>query len=367
MKDYYQILGVSRQASPEEIKKAFHKLAHKYHPHKGGDEKKFKEINEAYQILNNPEKKSQYDRFGRVFEAGSAGEAGFDFNDFRRQAEGTGFGFDFDFGSRAGFDTLGDLFGEFFGGEKVRRKKQKKGQDIIVDIEIPLEATSKGQSKEFTLYKWIVCSRCSGTGAEPGTGLDECFSCRGSGEVQQMRRTIFGTLARYVVCPECKGEGNRPKKFCNVCRGEGRIRDREKIRVFIPAGVDSGQMIKIAGKGEAGKRGAKQGDLYLKIFIRPHAIFERQGDDLYLIKEIPFSLASLGGEVEVPTLEGKDILLKVPTGSESGKVLRLSGKGIPYFSGLGRGHLYVELIVKTPKKLTKKQRELLEKLKEEGI
>lgn len=363
MKDYYQILGVKRDASPEEIKKAYHRLAHKYHPDKGGDEKKFKEINEAYQVLSDKEKRAQYDRFGRVFERGEPGGAGFDFGDFWRETSGRGFSFDFEFGP----DIFEDLFEEFFGVGRVRKERRKKGQDIIVDIEIPLEATLKEQQKEITLLKWVVCSRCKGLGSEPNTGFEECFSCRGTGQVQQIKRTVFGTFTRYIVCPECKGEGNRPKNPCNVCHGEGRIRDQEKIIFTIPAGVDNGQLIKIAGKGEADRRGGEPGDLYLKIHIKPHPIFERQGDDLYLVKEIPFSVAVLGGEAEIPTLEGKNIFLKVPAGSQSGKVLRISGKGIPHFSGYGRGNLYVELKVKTPKKLTRKQKELLEKLKEEGI
>ena len=363
MKDYYKILGVPRNATEQEIKRAYRRLAHKYHPDKGGDEKKFKEINEAYQVLSDKEKRAQYDRFGRVFEHGST--AGFDFGDFWKYGEGGGIDLEFDLGD------LEDLFEEFFGlggiGGMRKRREDKRGQDILLDIEMPLEATLKGQNKEFQLYKWVICPRCQGLGAEPGTGFDECFSCRGRGEVQQIKRTFLGTFTRYVTCPECKGEGNRPKTPCNVCRGEGRIKERERIKVFIPAGVDSGQTLKVPGKGEAGKRGGRCGDLYLKIFIKPHPIFERRGDDLYLSKEIPFSVAVLGGTVEIPTLEGREVLLKVPPGSQSGKILRLSGKGIPHFSKVGRGDLYVELEVKVPKRLTKKQRELLENLQKEGL
>jgi molecular chaperone DnaJ len=363
MKDYYQILGVSRDASPEEIKKAYYKLAHKFHPDKGGDEKKFKEINEAYQVLSDKEKRAQYDRFGRVFEGVPGGgpgfEPGFDFQWAWGRPD-----MDFDFG----FEDLGDMVEEMFGFGTPRRKKDlKKGKDIEIELEIPLEDTLKGSEKEISLYKMITCSRCQGTGAEPGTKIKECFSCRGTGEVQQIKKTFFGSFTRYTVCPECGGEGYRPEKPCNVCNGEGRIKGEEDIKIWIPAGVDTNQVIKVEKAGEAGRRGGKPGDLYVRIFVKKHPIFKRKGDDLYISVPVSFSQAALGDEIEIPTLEGKKILLKVPSGTDSGKILRISGKGIPHFSGYGRGNLYVELIVKTPKKLTKKQKELLEKLKEEGI
>jgi len=358
-KDYYQILGVSRDASLEDIKKAYYKLAHKYHPDKGGDEKKFKEINEAYQILSDKEKRSQYDRFGRVFEGTPTGEPGFDFQWAWGRPD-----MDFDFG----FEDFGDMVEEMFGfGAPRKRKDLKKGKDIEVEIEIQLEETLKGRERIINLEKMVICPRCGGTGAEPGTKIIECFSCRGTGQVQQIKRTPFGSFTRYTTCPECGGEGYRPEKTCNVCRGEGRIWGREEIKVFIPAGVDNGQIVKIKGKGEAGRKGGKPGDLYVRIFIKKHPIFERKGDDLYVSIPISFSQAALGDEIEVPTIEEKKILLTVPAGTESGKVLRISGKGIPHFLGYGRGNLYVELIVKTPKKLTKKQKELLEQLRKENL
>src|SRR3989344_5317188 len=266
MKDYYQILGISQSASQEEIKKAYRKLAHKYHPDKGGgDEKKFKEINEAYQTLSDKEKRSQYDRFERAFEGRA--EPGWDFTwNWGRQ----GADMEFDFGD------LGEMVEEIFGfGTPRKRKDVKKGKDIEIDLEISLQDTFKEHKREVSLYKLIICSRCQGKGAEPGASLNECFSCRGTGEVQQMRKTVFGSFTRFVICPECGGEGQKPERLCNVCKGEGRIR----------------------------------------------------------------------GE--------KNILLNIPSGIESGKVLRISGKGIPHFSGSGRGDLYVELVVRTPKKLTR--------------
>ena len=358
MKDYYKILGVPRNASQEEIKKAYRRLAHKYHPDKGGDEKKFKEINEAYQVLSNPEKRAQYDRFGESFEFGK---------------EGSGFSSGFfwkDFQENFGFDSidLEEIFEDFFSfGREKRKKEINRGRDIELEVKINLEDTLKGIKKRITLEKFVKCPRCQGKGAEPGSSLKECFSCRGQGEVQQIKRTIFGTFTRYIRCPECGGEGRIPEHPCNVCRGEGRIKGEESIEVFIPAGVDSGQVIKITGKGEAGRRGGRAGDLYIRVFVRPHSLFERKGDDLYIDIPISFSQAVLGDEVEVPTPERKKILLKVPQGTQSGKVLRISNKGIPHFSGFGRGDLYVKLIVKTPKRLNKEQRKLLERLRKEGL
>ncbi len=362
-KDYYQILGVSREASPEDIKKAYHKLAHKFHPDKGGDEKKFKEISEAYQILSDKEKRSQYDRFGRIFEGGAGAEPGFD---FQWSWGKPNIDFEDIFGTE--FGDLGEMMEDFFGfGVPKRKRDLKKGKNIEVGIEIPLEEVLKGKEKEITLEKFVSCSRCQGVGAEPGTTVKECFSCRGTGQVQQIKRTPFGSFTRLSTCPECGGEGFRPEKPCNVCKGEGRVREEEKIKIFIPAGVDTNQIIKVEGKGDAGKKGGKAGDLYVRVFVKPHSVFQRKGDDLYISVPISFSQATLGDEVEITTLEGKKILLKVSSGTESGKMLRISNKGIPHFSGYGRGDMYFELIVKTPKKLTKKQKELLEKLKEEGI
>ena len=365
MKDYYKILGVSNSASSEEIKKAYYRLAHKYHPDKGGDEGKFKEINEAYQILSDKEKRAQYDQFGRVFEGGAV--PGFDFTwAWGRPREDFGFdSFGFDAG---GFSDLSQMIEELFGvGTPRRRRDLKKGKDIQITLEIPLEVTLKNQEKEITLLKPVFCSRCHGLGAEPGTEINECFSCRGTGQVQQVRRTFLGSFTRFTTCPECGGEGNRPEKPCNVCKGEGRIKGREKIQIFIPAGVDTNQIITVKGGGGAGRRGGRPGDLYIRILVKVHPIFERKGDDLYVRIPVSFSQAALGDKIEVPTIEGKNILLKVPKGTESGKILRISGKGTPHFSSSGRGNLYVELVVKTPKKLTKKQKELIEKLKEEGI
>ena len=363
MKDYYQILGVAKNASVEEIKKAYRKLAHKYHPDKGGDEEKFKEINEAYQILSNKEKKAQYDQFGRVFEGGGGPGAG-----------AGGFGFDFEAmrdkfnGGEAEFGNLGDMFEEIFGFNTGQKKKDiRRGKDIEISIELSLEDILAKREKEISLNKMNACSRCQGAGAEPGTKVKECFSCRGTGEVQQIKRTIFGQVTRYIVCPECGGEGMKPEKPCNVCKGEGRFKKEEKIKIVIPAGVDTNQVLKVAGKGEAGRRGGEAGDLYVRIFIKPHSVFKREGDHLYTAIPISFSSAVLGDEIKVLTLEGDKVNLKIPAGTESGKISRLSHRGIPHFSGFSRGDMYIELVIKTPKKLTKEQKELLEKFKEQGL
>ena len=367
-KDYYKILGVDKKADSDEIKKAYRALAHKYHPDKGGDAEKFKEINEAYQVLSDNQKRSQYDQFGSAFNNQGQGFGGFGAN--------AGMGQDGWFWGRPGadfdvqFEDLGDIMGEMFGfgGQPRRgRRNPKKGKDINIDIELTLEDAFIGATKEFVLAKNNVCPRCDGSGAEPNTKIKECFSCRGTGQVQQIKKTFFGSFTQYAVCPECAGEGHRPEKPCNVCKGEGRVKDEETIKISIPSGVDNNQVIKIEHKGEAGKRGAAPGDLYVRIFLKAHPIFERKGDDLYVLRTITMAQAGLGSEMEGPTIEGKDILLKVPQGTESGKIFRVSGKGITRFSGYGRGNMYVQVEVAIPKKLSKKQKELLEELRREGL
>jgi molecular chaperone DnaJ len=365
-KDYYKILGVEKTATADEIKKAYRGLAHKYHPDKGGDAEKFKEVNEAYQVLSDKQKRTQYDQFGS---AGGAGFGGFG---------GANMGQDGWFWGRPGadfdvqFDDLGDMmeemfgFGGFGGGQK-KRREPKRGKDIHIDIELTLEEAFLGVQKEFTISKNGVCPRCAGTGGEPGTKINECFSCRGTGQVQQIKKTFLGSFTKYGVCPECNGEGYRPEKPCNVCHGEGRVKTDEKIKISIPSGVDNNQVIKVEERGDAGRRGGKAGDLYVRIFLKAHPVFERKGDDLYVMKNMTLAQAALGGEIEVPAIEGKSIILKIPAGTESGKIFRVSGKGITRFSGFGRGNMFVQVEIAVPKKLTKKQKDLLEQLKREGL
>ncbi len=359
--DYYDVLGVVRGATQDEIKKAYRKLAHKYHPDRGGDQEKFKEVTEAYQVLSNKEKRSQYDQYGRTFDGAQGGPSGFGFD----PSSG---GFDFGSKSEEGVD-LGEIFGEMFGfgGGSGSKEDLRFGKDIEVEIGIPLESVIKQQKKTISLHKMIVCSRCNGLGAEPGTNVKECFSCRGTGKVQQIMRTAFGQMRRHIVCPECGGEGAKPEKPCNVCKGEGRIKKDENIDFFIPAGADTNQVIKVEGKGEAGRKGGKPGDLYVRILVKKHPIFKRQGDDLFMVSSISFSQATLGDEIDIPTLDGKKVSLRVPAGSQSGKILRLPRKGIPHFSSFGVGDMYVQLEVQTPKKLNRKQKELFKELKEQGL
>jgi len=357
MKDYYKILGVSPDASEEEIKKAYRRLAHKYHPDKkGGDEQRFKEINEAYQVLSDKEKRAQYDMARK-------GGRSFSFEDFETFWRGTEGGFGFD------IPDIEEIFSDFFGfglGKK-KRESVRKGDDIEVEVHLNLEEVIKPTKQKINLYRYITCPRCGGSGAEPGTDLQECYTCRGTGQVQQIKQTFFGTITRYTTCPTCKGEGYVPKKPCNVCKGEGRIKEKQAIVVTIPAGVDTGQILKIDRMGDAGRKNGPPGDLYLKIVINPHPIFQRKGDDIYIEVPVRFSQAVLGDEVEIPTLEKKKIYLKIPQGTESGKLFRIRNKGIPHFGSFSKGDLYVRVKIKTPKRLTKKQKELLKKLQEEGL
>jgi len=363
--DYYKILGVSREASQPEIKKAFRRLAHKHHPDKGGDDKQFHKINEAYQVLSDKQKKNQYDQFGRTFDnmgqsGPSEGFSGFDFGSFGQRAQS---------GAGSNFDNLGDIFEEFFSNGRQQRKEDlRRGNDIQLDIEINLEDVLASQKRDFSIYKYGICPRCKGTGAESGTKIKECSTCRGEGHVQQIRKTILGTMTQNTVCPTCQGEGSIPEKPCNVCNGAGRIKKNENINITIPAGVDSGQVIKFREKGDVGKRNGTAGDLFVRIFVKRHPIFERKGDDLYATIPVSFSQIALGDQVEIPDLEtGKKAFLKVPAGTEPGKIFRISQKGVSRFSSYGRGNLYVGITVDTPKRLTRKQKDLLKELRKQGL
>lgn len=360
-KDYYKILGVEKSASQEDIKKAYYKLAHQHHPDKkGGDEEKFKEVNEAYQTLSDKDKRAQYDRFGRTFNGAQGG-----FNQQNVNWEDIMGGMGGDFGN---IEDIFEMFGSGFGmGGRKKPKDTRRGNDLETVIELDLESILHSQDRELIINKNSTCTRCNGSGAEPGTAVKECFTCRGSGRVQEIRKTFLGTISQYVVCPDCHGEGVKPEKVCNVCHGEGRTKKEERIKINIPAGVDNNQIIKVKGKGEAGKRGGEAGDLFIRISVKPHRVFERNGDDIYLKQNINFSEATLGGKIKIPTLEGDKIIVTVPSGTESGKILKISKRGIPHFSGIGRGNMYLQLNINTPSKLTKKQKQLLEELKKEGL
>ena len=358
MKDYYQILGIDKGASDEDIKKSFRKLAHKYHPDKeGGDEAKFKEVNEAYQILSDREKRSQYDQFGTTFDQGAPGggfEGGFSGSPF-----GGGMNFeDID---------LGDIFSNFFGGRRgARRSEPRQGEPITISLDLPFEDTVFGTEREVELYKRVKCSACKGNGAEPGTKIKTCSKCQGQGQVKQMQQTVLGAFAQVIVCPDCQGEGKIPEHPCKKCGGDGRVKEYEKVKVKIPAGINDGQAIEIEGKGEAGTKGGPSGSLLVKINVSPHKVFDRDGYNLKVDFPVSFTQAALGDEVEFDTLDGK-IELKIPAGIQSGKTIVVAGKGVPHLHGGGRGDLLVDVKVVTPSKVLKKEKELLQKLaSEEG-
>ncbi len=369
-KDYYQTLGLSKTASADEIRKAYYNLAHQHHPDKKGDAEKFKEINEAYRVLSDAKKRAQYDQLGYVpgdghMPGGGAGFGGFDWGSSTGQGQA---GFDF---SGFGFEDLGDIFSDFFGaqygGQRTSRKNPKRGSDIQIDMELPLEDIIRPVRKTISLLKYVVCSRCFGSGAEPGTSVSQCDTCKGEGFVQQVIRTPFGSIAQKVICPECEGEGTKPKNPCSVCKGQGRVKKEEKIEIEIPAGVESGQTFKMKGLGHAGKKAGQAGDLYVHVIIKPHAIFSREGSDLFIKRKIQFSIAALGGEIEAPVLGGKSIMLKIPAGAQTHSVFKISNKGLPYLQGRGQGNMYVEIIIDTPSRLSKRQKELLEELQRQGL
>lgn len=359
-KDYYNILGVSRGASDDEIKKAYRKLAHKYHPDKaGGDEKKFKEINEAYQILSDKTKRAQYDQFGQTFEqAGAQGFGGFDFSGFR------GFGEErFEFG---GFeDIFSDIFGEGFGGERTRRAKA--GRDIQVDAEISFEEMVRGASRDIKLYKTVKCSHCGGAGGEPGSKEGTCPTCGGTGQIQKTSRSFFGSFTRVSTCTACQGTGKTFSQKCRKCGGDGRVKEERTIRVEIPAGISDGQTISLHGQGEAGEFRAPSGDLYVNVHVRPHHKFKRESNNIFSSEYITFSQAVLGDKITAETIEGS-VKMKIPAGTQSGEIFRIKGKGIPYLENRGkRGDHLVKIVVEIPRSVSREQKDLVEKLKKENL
>lgn len=364
-KDFYKILGVARNATRDEIKKAYRQLAHKYHPDKGGDEQKFKEVNEAYQVLSDERKRAHYDQFGNVFEGGGARggpfQGGFEWPggfrvDFGDAA--SGFGGDFDFS-----DIVEDLFG--MGGGGRGRAKERKGKDIRVDLDISFEESILGGKKEIELYKLTRCLRCGGTGAEKDSGFVSCGTCKGRGNIQKTQRTFLGSFTQVVTCTECMGSGKRPEKPCFACGAKGVEQRMERSELFIPKGVRDGEVLKITGKGEASPMGGAPGDLIIHIHVAPHETLRRQGDDI--IMELPLKLSQLiaGDTVDVPTLDGA-IRLKIPDGTQPGDILSVRGKGSYVAAGYGRGNLLIEIKTEIPKKLTRKMREAVQILKQEG-
>ena len=355
-RDYYEVLGVEKNAAEAEIKKAYRKLAAKYHPdvnHEADAEEKFKEINEAYEVLSDADKKARYDQFGF---------AGVDPN-FNAAAGGNPFG---GFGGFSGFGDLGDIFGDFFGGGATRTRSAnapRKGENIVVQVDLSFEEAAFGTKKEVSVGRIETCDRCAGSGAASGTQPETCDRCGGSGQVHVTQNFMGMTMQSTAACPKCGGKGKIIRTPCNRCKGKGRVRRTQKIQVDIPAGVDDGQTVRVREQGSAGSNGGANGDLLVAVTIRPHALFKREGANVLCEMPISFTQAACGAEIEVPTLDGK-VRYSIPEGTQTGATFRLRGKGIPYVGYKNRGDQYVTVVVETPTHLTKEQKDLLRKFDE---
>ena len=344
-RDYYEVLGVTRTATEDEVKKAFRRLAKQYHPDTNKEpeaESLFIEINEAYEVLSDSQKRSAYDRYGHAG-VGSGASAGF--NDF------------------AGFSNLNDLFETFFtsstaGGQ--RRSGPQRGADLRHDLTITFEEAIFGCQKEIELPRWETCSACRGNGAQPGTSTTRCSSCQGSGEIRRVQQSIFGQFVNVTMCERCRGEGRVITTPCEKCRGQGRVRNNRHVVVNIPAGVDDGINVRVTGEGEVSARGGAPGNLYVILTVKPHPFFKRQGNDIIYELPISFTQAALGDEVDVPTVDTKTVPLKIPTGTQSNRSFRLKGLGVPVVHSSARGDQHVIVKVVTPTNLTTEQKHLLE-------
>lgn len=360
--DYYKILGVNKSASAEEIKKAFRKLAHEHHPDKAsGNADKFKEINEAYQVLGDSQKRVQYDQFGSAYQNQAGGGAygnpfgqGFDFSGFSQNAGQAGMDFD-----------LGDIFGSFFsarGGSAFGGGGQsRKGDDLELNIEITLKEAVFGVNKKVQVKKQNKCTICHGSGAENDNSFVKCNTCQGTGKIIT---TILGQFRTQTVCPDCQGKGKKIKNKCGACQGHGLKTEIEELNIEIPAGIDDGQSIRMSSKGDAGQSGAAAGDLYINVFVTPDKHFQRQGDNLLTTLTIPFTEAVLGGEELVDTIDGQ-VKLKIPAGTKAGEQIILRDKGVHKLKGRGRGNQIVLVNIDVPTNLSRKQRQLLEELDQE--
>lgn len=355
-KDYYSILGVEKNSSGEEIKKAFRKKAHQYHPDKkGGDEQRFKEVNEAYTVLSNDKKRAEYDAYGRVFSGAGAGAAGWDFSNFAQGFNTQGQGIEFD---------LGDIFegfSDFFGG---RARGTRRGNDISIDLEVDFKESVFGTERKVVLTKTSRCDKCGGTGAEEGSDVKTCPTCNGQGRVHETKQAFIGTFTAVITCKTCHGTGKVPEKKCNKCKGHGIVRGQEEIKISIPAGIDDGEVIRLSGAGEV-VQGGMAGDLYVKVHVRKHPVFRKEGANVVMDLGVKLSDALLGAKYAVDTLDGR-IEVKIPEGTSFGNTLRVKGKGIPVGKGR-RGDLLIKLKVALPEKLSTKAKKLLKELRDEGI
>lgn len=366
--DLYAALGVAKTATPEEIKRAYRKLAHKHHPDKGGseaDEQKFREANAAYQVLSDPQKRQQYDQFGQTESAPGGGPGGGGFGGFEGFGGPSGHGGSSGQAGGFGFD-FGDIFEQFFsGGAGATARGPARGADLEMGLRLTFQEAVKGVTKRVPVRKRAVCETCSGNGAEPGTEIKTCDRCQGAGEIRTTRQTILGAMQQVVACPKCHGEGKIPDKPCHTCAGEGRVQREETIEVAVPAGIDSGQTIRLTGQGEAGERGAPAGHLYVSVQVEPSKVFQRDGSNVHLTVPISYPQAVLGAEVEVPTLHGKTTL-HVPPGTPSGKTFRLKGEGLAKVGGSGQGDEIVTVEIQVPSKISDEERELIAQLAEAG-
>jgi molecular chaperone DnaJ len=355
-RDYYEVLGVGKSASPDEIKKAFRREAVKHHPDRGGNEEEFKEVNEAYEVLKDPSKRQRYDQFGHAGVGSSAAGDGNPFSGF-----GGGQDFNFDFGDLG----LGDIFGSFFGGGysgSQSRARANRGRDVETAVDINFEEAIFGTDVQIALNLEDVCDHCKGTSVEPGYNVQTCPECKGSGQISRVTRTIFGNIQQASTCPKCGGRGKIPEKLCSVCRGSGTRRKRQTVALKVPAGIDDGATIRLRGHGEAIANGEK-GDLYVNIRVKPHKKFTREGDLILSSEHIGMVDAALGTEIEVETVDGP-VKMRVPIGTQSGTDFRLSGHGVPKLRGGSRGAHIVTIIVDTPAKLTAQQKKIMEQLRE---
>lgn len=357
-KDYYAILGVEKSASQDEIKKAFRKQAHQYHPDKaGGDEAKFKEVNEAYQVLSDENKRAQYDQFGSSFDQAGAG---FNWQDFARGQAG-GHNVHFDFGD------LGDMFGDFFGGGRsARARGPQQGAHIEHPVTISFLDAVHGTEETVTIKREILCSHCNGNKAEPGTKLNTCGTCNGSGQETFTKQTMFGAFQTARVCSQCKGEGTIPEKVCTSCQGAGRQSEEKEFKVTIPAGIDHGEAIKITGEGHAGHKGGPPGDIYVIVRVNEHGHFNREGYTIHTTEKVAYSLAALGGHIEVETIDGP-VKVKIPAGTQHGQVIKLKGKGITRIKGFGRGPHLLHIVIEVPTSLSRSQKKALSQLSDQGL